>query len=178
MKMIRWAAWLIFCTAALASDGPNGTVPRPAADKYPAHAQQSKVAIGAILLSAGEVRKQFFADVNRCCFVVEVALFPSKDVVVEPLLDDFALRITGQSTATKPTTPSTAALHGSRDTDRLRPNLIRAMEQELIEKALPLNATTTPVSGFLYFPKGQKGKYQLEYTVGGSTVVLPLQGGK
>lgn len=175
MKVMRWAiACLVVCASALASDAPRrGTVPRPAPDKYPAHAEQNSVAIGAALLSDGEVHKVFYSDVGRCCVVVEVALYP-KDLVAEPSLDDFALRIVGQDVATKPDTPKTAALHSSRESDRLRPRIIFAIEDELTEKGLPDDPTTTPVSGYLYFPKPKKGKYQLEYTLHGNTVVLPL----
>jgi hypothetical protein len=175
MKLTRSAAaCFIVCAAALATGAPRGTAPRATADKYPAHADQNTVAIGATLLTEAQVRKAFFADVNRCCVVVEVALYPQADQVTEPSLDDFALRVVGQDVASKPTTPKTAALHGSKDSDRLHPRLIFAMEEELSEKALPEGPTSTPVSGYLYFPKDKKGKYQLEYTLHGKTVVLPL----
>ncbi len=53
----------------------------------------------------------------------------------------------------------------------------RALETELSEKALPEGNTMAPVSGYIYFPiadKKKKQKYQLEYTLNGNKVVLPL----
>lgn len=59
---------------------------------------------------------------------------------------------------------------GSTEADR------RTMELELHEKGLPQGNTASPVSGYLYFaiPKDKKVKYQLEYTLNGTRVVLPL----
>jgi hypothetical protein len=178
MKQMRWMAFgLIICATALASDVPKGgTVPRSSSDKYSAHGEQNGVAIGATMLTAGQARKAFYADVNRCCVVVEVALYPPKDSVAQVSLDDFTLRIAGQDIAAKPSTAKTAALHSSQDRDRVRPMLIAAMEQEFSEKGLPQGSTTAPVSGYVYFslPKAKKAKYELEYTLQGNKMVLAL----
>jgi hypothetical protein len=50
------------------------------------------------------------------------------------------------------------------------------MELELSDKGLPEGSTTTPVSGYIYFPISQnkKATYQLEYLLNGQKVVLPL----
>jgi hypothetical protein len=177
MKQMRWTAvLLIICATALASDAPRGTVPHSSPDKYSAHAEQNGVAIGATLLTTAQVRKAFFADVNRCCLVVEVAMYPPKDAVAQISLDDFTLRVVGQDIAAMPSTAKTAALHSSQDRDRVRPMLIAAMEQELSEKGLPQGSTTAPVSGYMYFslPKVKKAKYELEYTPQGNKTLLPL----
>jgi|SRR6185312_5860091 len=59
---------------------------------------------------------------------------------------------------------------GSTEADR------RTMELELHEKGLPEGNTASPVSGYLYFavPKDKKVKYQLEYMLNGTKVVLPV----
>lgn len=55
----------------------------------------------------------------------------------------------------------------------------RTMEIELTEKGLPEGNTTQPVSGYLYFavPEKKNTKYQLEYTLNGTKVVLPITPG-
>jgi len=52
----------------------------------------------------------------------------------------------------------------------------RTMQLELNEKGLPEGNTMSPVAGYLYFsvPPKKKVKYQLEYTLNGNKVVLPL----
>jgi hypothetical protein len=52
----------------------------------------------------------------------------------------------------------------------------RTMTLELREKSLPEGSTASPVAGYLYFtmPKKKKVKYQLEYMLNGTRVVLPL----
>lgn len=177
MKMIQWLTICVLMSlAALASDPPKGTVPRSAADKYDAHTEQNEVAIGASLLSPKQARKVFTTDVNRCCVVVEVAIYPPKDNHVEVSLNDFTLRVAGQEVASKPSSAKVAALHSSQDRDRLRPTLILAMEQELTEKSLPQGNTANSVSGYLYFSLAQpkNAKYQLEYTIKESKVTLAL----
>jgi hypothetical protein len=52
----------------------------------------------------------------------------------------------------------------------------RDLASKMTEKALPQGKATAPVSGYLYFSvETRKGeKYQLEYTLNGKSVVLPL----
>lgn len=52
----------------------------------------------------------------------------------------------------------------------------RDLASKMTEKALPQGKATGPVSGYLYFSvETRKGeKYQLEYTLNGKSVVLPL----
>jgi hypothetical protein len=53
----------------------------------------------------------------------------------------------------------------------------RAIEAELMEKALPETSAWEPVAGYLYFsvPKKKKGGYELVYMAGEKRVVLPLK---
>ena len=98
---LGWAAALVVI-ASLAMATPKGTVPRSSADKYALHATREKFSIGAVTLSPEQARKEFASDVNRCCVVVEVALYPSKDGKLDVSLNDLVLR---QS----PTSPAFAA---------------------------------------------------------------------
>jgi len=67
----------------------RGTAPRSSADKYQVHAMRGGVSIGAELLTRKEVSKEFAANVNRCCLVVQVAVYPKKDELLNVSLDDF-----------------------------------------------------------------------------------------
>ena len=99
-KIISALAVLLFVSVALA--GPKGTVPRASADQYPLHAQENGVSLGAKLLSRDEARKTFVSDVNRCCLVVEIALYPGQASALNVSLNDFALRSKNATSATKP----------------------------------------------------------------------------
>ncbi|MGA8151220.1 MAG: hypothetical protein WB952_09750 [Terriglobales bacterium] len=105
-----------FCTAMilgsatfLVADGPKGTEPRPAAAGYPAHTEIAGVAVGASLLSADQARRNFVSDVNRCCLVVEVAVYPPKDKPLSVSLNDFVLRIKDTGVAAKPSSAKVIA---------------------------------------------------------------------
>jgi hypothetical protein len=84
------------------SVGPGGTAPRSSADKYHAHAEHLGVSIGAELLTRKEVSKEFAADVNHCCIVVQVAVYPRKDEPVNISRDDFKLTVEGTDTPVRP----------------------------------------------------------------------------
>lgn len=88
---------LVFAWAA-----PKGTAPRSSASDYPAHAQQDGVSIGAKLLTSAEVRKTFVSDLNHCCVVVELAVFPKMGQSLAVSLDDITLRVAGTDTAARP----------------------------------------------------------------------------
>ena len=62
--------------------GRRGTAPQSSADKYHSHATNDGVSIGAELLTRKEVSLEFAARLNRCCLVVQVAVYLKKD---EPL---------------------------------------------------------------------------------------------
>jgi len=72
------------------------------ATQYSAHAELDGVGVGAKLLSRDEARKAFVSDVNDCCLVVEIALYPRKDRAMDVSLNDLTLRQIGSETAAKP----------------------------------------------------------------------------
>ena len=100
-RKIGWAA-VVVCVASLATAGPKGTVPRSSADRYAAHAMRDGVGIGVVVLSSEQARKEFVSDVNRCCVVTEIALYPAKDKALDVSLNDFVLRVKGAETSAKP----------------------------------------------------------------------------
>lgn len=113
----------LICLPLFAADGPRGTVPRATVTAYPAHAQDNAIAIGANLLSPAQARHTFVSDVNHCCVVVEVALYPSQNSTAKPLnvsLNDFVLRSGDSNIAVKPTTADVmvAMLHKKSDSGR------------------------------------------------------------
>jgi len=92
MNLKQWFAVTLLCVVPLAAEAPRGTVPRSAATDYAAHAAQDNIQIGATLLTHKELKKVLATDVNQCCIVVEVAIYPSKDNFVKISLDNFTLR--------------------------------------------------------------------------------------
>jgi hypothetical protein len=110
MKLNRiCAVAALVCAVAMASDAPRGTVPRATPDKYDAHAQQDGVGIGATLLTPSQAKKVFATDVDKCCLVVEAALYPKKDGLIEVSLGDFALRQVGKDFAMRPSSAEVVA---------------------------------------------------------------------
>jgi hypothetical protein len=93
----------------LVADGPKGTEPRLAASGYPAHVEVNGIAVGAVLLTADEARRNFASDINRCCLVVEVAFYPPKDKPLNVSLNDFVLRIKDTDVAEKPSSAKVIA---------------------------------------------------------------------
>jgi len=80
----------------------QASVPRASASKYAAHAQQEGISIGAEVLTRKQVAKEFVADVNRCCLVVQAAVFPKSDSALQLSLDDFSLMVEGSDIPIKP----------------------------------------------------------------------------
>ncbi|HEY6348477.1 MAG TPA: hypothetical protein VI636_03605 [Candidatus Angelobacter sp.] len=101
-------AGLMFAVSVYA-DAPRGTVPRAAADSYPAHVVRDGVSVGAVLLTAEQARKAFASDVDRCCLVVEVAVYPQKDSPVNISWGDFVLRVSSTDIASRPSSPEVLA---------------------------------------------------------------------
>lgn len=102
-------AALAFSALSLRAQGANdsstaqgGTAPRSSADKYHAHAELQGVSIGAELLTRKEVSKEFAADVNHCCVVVQVAVYPKKDEALNIFRNDFKLTVEGSDTPVRP----------------------------------------------------------------------------
>lgn len=104
--MNRWMiALTVFCFFSTAWAEPKGTVPRSAATQYPAHAEDGGVSIGAMVLSRKEARKTFVSDVNSCCIVVEIAVYPDKTKPLNLSLSDFSLRAKDAESAVKASSP-------------------------------------------------------------------------
>lgn len=85
----------------------HGTAPRASAAKYNSHAEKDGVSIGAELLTKKEAAHTFAADVNHCCLVVHVAVYPKKDEPLDLSLVDFTL-VEGDSD--KPVRPVSATV--------------------------------------------------------------------
>ena len=89
---------------------PRGrTAPRSSAEKYHAHAQHGGVSIGAELLTRKHVSQVFAADLNRCCLVVQVAVYPKRDELLDLSLDDFTLIVEGSDTPVRPESATVVA---------------------------------------------------------------------
>ena len=116
MRLLKRSAFFLTLMATLAilafplraqetpasPDERGGTAPRSSADKYKAHASLAGVSIGAELLTRKEVSKEFAADVNRCCLVVEVAVYPHGTEPLKLSRDDFTLAVEGMDVGVKP----------------------------------------------------------------------------
>lgn len=102
MKLKFSLAVLLLAAGVVLAAGHKGTVPRADASRYAAHAAQDGATIGAELLSAERVKRAFVSEVNNCCLVVEVAVYPEKGSSLEIALDDFTLRVPGTGIAAKP----------------------------------------------------------------------------
>jgi hypothetical protein len=77
--------------AQSSSEKHAGTAPRASADKYQAHADQDGLSIGAELLTKKQAADTFAADVNHCCLIVHVAVFPKKGEPIDLSFADFTL---------------------------------------------------------------------------------------
>jgi len=80
----------------------GGTAPRPSAERYHAHAQRAGVNVGAELLTPKEVSKRFAAELNRCCLVVEVAVYPKTGEPLQVSPADFTLVVETTDTPARP----------------------------------------------------------------------------
>jgi len=105
---LEWVAVFVMM-ASLAVAAPKGTVPRPSADRYALHAARDRFSIGVVAVSAEQARKRFVSDVNRCCVVVEVALFPGKDGKLDVSLNDLVLRQNNSEVGEKPASAKVVA---------------------------------------------------------------------
>ncbi len=127
MRSILIASFLLASTSLFAGDNPRGTVPKVSASAYPAHNQVKEISLGATLLQTDQVRKIFVSNLNRCCVVVEVAVYPSAVGGTDVALNDFVLRDRATDTAVRPMTPDVvvAMLHknaGSARTVKVSPS--------------------------------------------------------
>jgi len=88
----------------------NGIKPRASAERYAAQARLKDVGIGATLLTADEVLRVFTTDLNSCCVVLEVGLYPETGRSLEIARKDFSLRVAGSDSAVKPFSPNLLAM--------------------------------------------------------------------
>jgi hypothetical protein len=115
MKARQWRRISAFTllVMAFAFAESQGSAPRAAANKYQAHADDHGASIGATRLSSGQLRKVFSldkptsADLDDCCIVLEVGLYPARDGKLEVNLADFALRVKGEQATTRPSDSKT-----------------------------------------------------------------------
>lgn len=237
---MKLTVFLLAITMCVAAQAQRGTVPRESAQQYPVHTEKQQTGVGVRLLTNSEARKALAIELDRCCLVVEVALFPPKDGSIGVSLDDFVLRSKskGDELADRPSSPDSVAAMlddvtvtgrpesnnpeegrsgahrttgvGYESTSVKTPNGSansrgvtlssgtsvgvgmggrktgpagsdrdrRTIETELRARELPQGETTTPVSGYLYFPlpskKDKKAERSLEYTMNGEKIVLTL----
>jgi len=109
MNRKLWSALLAIGLASAVLSDPKGIPPRLAPDKYAAHTEVDGVGIGAELLTSNQARKAFASDMNRCCLIVEIALYPQKDKLLTLALDDFALQAAGKNNPARPLTANAVA---------------------------------------------------------------------
>jgi|SRR5579863_4218725 len=109
MNRNLWISTALLFMTSLAFAGPKGTVPKTNLLGYPAHGTNEAVAVGARLIASDEARKTFSSDVNRCCVVVEVAVYPHADKSSDVSLNDFVLQVKSAETAAKPSSAKVIA---------------------------------------------------------------------
>ncbi len=105
------------CTTTAIS---QGTAPRTTAANYQTQAELEGTELGATLLTANEVASALDAEVNRCCLVVEVGLYPTQGTAHFISVDDFVLRVVQSDIGAKPALPALVAakLHKTAPTKR------------------------------------------------------------
>jgi hypothetical protein len=110
--MIRksFASMALIAIATVTAAGPRGTTPKASPGEYPAHAQRDGVAIGVSLVPFGQTMKTFNSSfIDRCCVVVEVALYPEKDSQLSVSMDDFTMQVPGNDAIIHPITAQAVA---------------------------------------------------------------------
>ncbi|MGB2663210.1 MAG: hypothetical protein WAK48_04350 [Candidatus Acidiferrum sp.] len=86
-----------------------GTAPRTSAEKYQAHAEQDGLSVGAELLTKKQAADTFAADVNHCCLIVHVAVFPKKGEPIDLSFADFTLVEVKTDAPYRPESPTVIA---------------------------------------------------------------------
>ncbi len=109
MKRAASFALLMFFALGAWTESPKGLPPRSAASRYPAHAARDGVTVGATVLTPEQAKRSFVSDLNRCCVVVEVAVYPEQGKPLDVSAADFTLRIAGTDVAAKPSSPRVLA---------------------------------------------------------------------
>lgn len=109
MKFDRWFGVAVCFLALSLFAAPNGIVPRSAADKYAAHAENAGASIGATRVSDKQIHKTISPDVDDMCIVVEVGLYPARDGKLQVAIRDFALITAGEENAVNASSPAEIA---------------------------------------------------------------------
>jgi hypothetical protein len=110
MKTIICAGVVLISVAFLLADGPKGTAPQSAATHYAAHADINGIAIGASLLTSDQAQGgSLISDINRCCVVVEIALYPAQNKPLNVSLNDFVLKVRETDIMAKPSSAKVVA---------------------------------------------------------------------
>jgi len=103
MNLLKPLVPLLLLASFIYAQNSRGIAPMSSASGYSAHAEQEGAQIGATLLTHKQARKAFAtADLNQCCLVVEVGLFPAKDNFIKIAAADFTLREAGKDIGMKP----------------------------------------------------------------------------
>ena len=97
------------------SDTQRGTAPRSSADKYKKHGSHGNVSIGAELLTRKEVAKEFAADLNSCCVVVQIAVYPNENSLLTLSRDDFSLTVERTDVPVRPQSATVVSAKLSKD---------------------------------------------------------------
>jgi hypothetical protein len=120
MRAMICALLLIAVAVCTGATGSKGTAPRTSASRYPAHAEVQGLAVGAIMLTQEQARKNFISEVNKCCVVVEFAIYPEAGKSTDVSLNDFTLRIPSTDIAGKPASAKLVAATLQKDASHPR----------------------------------------------------------
>jgi hypothetical protein len=90
MRRILCSA-VMFGTLAWAGDG---RVPRSSSSDYPVHQDTKNATIAAVRVSPEQLNRIFPSDLSKKYVVLEVAIYPKNDAVIEVASMDFVLRLT------------------------------------------------------------------------------------
>jgi hypothetical protein len=159
-----------FCGVFAADLG--GVPPRVDRTQYAVAMFNQSLAVAAELLPAEKVRKQFGLEVDGRYLVVEVGVFPKAKDPLDVRPSDFVLRVNRTRDTISPSGPKSIAESGE---------TAIPVAMELMAKCLPETSTVKPVAGYLFFPVPDKkegdDKYELEYKVQRTWMILPLRAG-
>lgn len=97
------------------SETQRGTAPRSSAAKYKKHGSHGNVSIGAELLTRKEVSNEFAADLNSCCVVVQIAVYPNENSQLTLSRDDFTITIEGTDVPVRPQSATVVSAKLSKD---------------------------------------------------------------
>jgi hypothetical protein len=105
-RKLTFAAVLLLAVASVA-ETPKGIKPRASAESYPAVTTQPNLTLGAVQLTANQVRKTFVSSLGKKYVVLEVGAFPKSEVQLSAR--DFMLVVRGQKDEIRTADPETIA---------------------------------------------------------------------